>query len=424
MDNNEEIMELKKCYKEVLKELTNQMQRIMSVNKKLQDLSGEKDIHDTQIREINDRLTDLNTIEENLRNNNVILDRICERLQGLDNVEENLRNNNAELEKSGESICEINKRLNNFNAIEENLRNNNIRIDRTCERLHDLDTAKVNLRNNNEQLEKINLSIQKLETQVSLLKKKVNGTESSEQFQETSNSLNASVAPKPRTSDVSYSIDYFDFENHFRGSRTQIMKTQEQYIKYFKGAGKVVDLGSGRGEFLELLKENHICAVGVDIYDEFIEFCRQRGLDVIQQDAIEYLRKQKSVDGIFAGQLIEHIPIESIIELCVLAYEKLKIGSYMILETPNPMSLSIFTHSFYMDPSHIKPVHPLTLKYIVEKAGFKDVKILFTENSKFPITVPELKIEGVDNLDEFNKSMQEISETLFGSQDYAVIAKR
>ena len=94
------------------------------------------------------------------------------------------------------------------------------------------------------------------------------------------------------------------------------------------------------------------------------------------------------------------------------------------METPNPTSLAIYTHAFYIDPSHKKPVHPLTLKYFVEKAGFRDVEILFTESSKLPIKIPKIKLNDSENEQEFNKAMKIIQDTLFGSQDYAIIAKK
>ena len=223
----------------------------------------------------------------------------------------------------------------------------------------------------------------------------------------------------------SYSgIDYFDFENRFRGSREIIKKVQEQYLDYYIDKKNVVDIGCGRGEFLELLKDNNIGAIGIDLYGKSIECCKLMGLNVLQEDAFKYLDKCDSVDGVFAGQLVEHLTIGQIMRLCEVAYEKLKDDCYMIIETPNPTSLAIYTHAFYMDPSHEKPVHPLTLQYCAQKAGFKDVKILYTESSLLPVSIPKLVGSNIQNLEEFNVAMEIVSGTLFGSQDYAIIAKK
>lgn len=230
---------------------------------------------------------------------------------------------------------------------------------------------------------------------------------------------------KEKASENTYvNIDYFDFENHFRGSREHIKQCQSQYVKYFENCNRVLDLGSGRGEFLELMREQGISAVGVDLYEPFISLCRENGLQVIQEDALEYLKQCNSTDGIFASQLIEHLSIGKVIELCETAYQKMTQGAYMILETPNPMSLAVFTNSFYIDPSHVKPVHPLTLKYLVEKIGFQKVELLFTESSRMPVSIPKLDLADMGNVEAFNESMQRVSEMLFGSQDYALIARK
>lgn len=218
-------------------------------------------------------------------------------------------------------------------------------------------------------------------------------------------------------------IDYYDFENRFRGSQEHIKAVQQQYLKYYKGKKNVVDIGCGRGEFLKILRDNDIKAVGIDLYGKAINSCKLNGLEAYQMDAIEYLNKSETVDGIFAGQLVEHMTIEQIITLCNTAYDKLEKGCYFIMETPNPTSLAIYTHAFYMDPSHVKPVHPLTLQYCVQKAGFTDVEIYYTESSKLPVTIPKLSGD-IEHIEEFNETMKLVSDTLFGSQDYAIIARK
>jgi O-antigen chain-terminating methyltransferase len=96
----------------------------------------------------------------------------------------------------------------------------------------------------------------------------------------------------------------------------------------------------------------------------------------------------------------------------------------VILETPNPTSLAIYTNWFYVDPSHNKPVHPLTLEYFLKQAGFSDIEVLYTEQSKPDFKIPELHVTGAENLEEFNNGMKVVSNVLFGSQDYAIIARK
>lgn len=219
-------------------------------------------------------------------------------------------------------------------------------------------------------------------------------------------------------------IDYLDFENAFRGSEELIAKRQIQYLPYFRNCKKVLDIGCGRGEFLKLLKANNIDAEGVDLYEECVEKCRREGLKVICGDGIKYLKSQYGWDGIFAAQLIEHLSLEQIITLCTEAYHRLDVGAYLILETPNPTKLGTFTNAFYMDPTHQKPVHPATMKYLLEKIGFKDVEIIFTKESEYGYTIPMIESSEINNLEAFNHGMTVLNDLIFGSMDYAVIGRK
>lgn len=236
--------------------------------------------------------------------------------------------------------------------------------------------------------------------------------------------INTYIQETEAKKNKSLDIDYFDFENYFRGPRETIMKWQEVYLPYFEGRKNVLDLGCGRGEFLELMTKHGIDATGVDLYGKAIDYCKGLGLRAECTDCIQYLGAQEKVGGIFASQLIEHLATEDMVQLLRLAYQKLEDGAYLILETPNPMCLSIFTHAFYIDPSHNKPVHPLTVKYILERAGYREVNLIFPEVSRYPEAIPMLEGDGVKNLDAFNEAIKKLNETVYGCQDYAIIAKK
>ena len=323
--------------------------------------------------------------------------RISELAERLERVEENVRGNNTLLQ----SLSDIEKRL---QTVEENLRHHNAVISRQ------------------EENEEYRQAAARLEA----MKKRLDRLEQAAAKEMTAGADRPTEAPirEKQGSQAYGEIDYFDFENHFRGSREAIKERQKEYLPYFEGRKAVLDLGCGRGEFLELLKENGISAKGVDFYDEFVQYCLDRDLDVVEGDAIAYLAKTDPVDGIFAGQLVEHLSMGQIIALCTNAYEKLEEGGYLILETPNPMSLAIYTHAFYMDPSHQKPVHPYTLQYLVEKAGFRKAEILFTRGSRLEEHIPRIEGSGIHNAEEFNRDLQTMAEFLYGSQDYAVIAQK
>ena len=225
--------------------------------------------------------------------------------------------------------------------------------------------------------------------------------------------------------DTYSTIDYFDFENHFRGTRYNIRKYQGDYISHFKKDGKVIDLGCGRGEFLELLKKSKFDYIGVDLYDEFVAYCQMKGLNAVKYDAVKYLLEleNESVSGIFSAHLVEHLETSQLVSLCRRSYEVLKPGGCLILETPNPMCIGLFK-TFHIDPSHIKPVHPLTLEYLLGQAGFEEIETIFTEYSKINYELPHLKGDNIHNLDAFNEGIANLSNTLYGSLDYAIIAKK
>lgn len=221
-------------------------------------------------------------------------------------------------------------------------------------------------------------------------------------------------------------LDYFLFENKFRGTEKSIKKNQERYLPYFAHKENILDIGCGRGEFLELLNEHNIPAKGVDIYDEFVDYCKDKGLQAKEDDALNYVREQKdsSIDGIFMSQVAEHLDNDYLLNLLAACHQKMENGSYFIAETPNPTNLTTFTSSFYLDPSHVKPVHPETFKFMLEYVGFKEVEIVYTDCSKSGYRLPLLNIAGVDNLEEINSGINCVSDILMGSMDYAIIAKK
>lgn len=238
----------------------------------------------------------------------------------------------------------------------------------------------------------------------------------------------AKTEPSPQsaeqpTGDTYGEIDYLAFENAFRGSEEEIRKNQESYLPYLAGKQNVLDIGCGRGEFLELLQQNSITATGVDTYPVFVEMCEEKGLQAKCMDGIAYLASlpDNSLGAVTAFQVAEHLPTGALVRLVELAQQKLEIGGVLILETPNPTNLSTFTNAFYVDPSHTKPVHPATLAYFADMAGFRQVDTIFTETSRPDYRLPLLHAQA-ENLAEFNDGLYVLNEKLFGSQDYAVIA--
>jgi SAM-dependent methyltransferase len=220
-------------------------------------------------------------------------------------------------------------------------------------------------------------------------------------------------------------FDYSGFEERFRGGEEEIKERQRIYVSYFEGRDNVVDIGCGRGEFLELMRENKIRARGVDLDLDMILLCRDKGLDVSADDAFVDLRAlpDDSLGGIFAAQVIEHLHPLRVIELVNLCHRKLGPGGVLILETPNPTCLMVFADTFYKDPSHTQPAHPDTMQFLFEALNFYQVELRFLGPVDPFMRIPLLQVPGAD-LQRFNDGIDRLNTLLFGFQDYAVIGRK
>ncbi|MEI3020527.1 methyltransferase domain-containing protein [Ruminococcus sp.] len=286
----------------------------------------------------------------------------------------------------------------------------------------DFEQACVNLRNNNSMLANHQGDIDCCKMQLRQMERKLAAAPAVSAAAPADTAAPVPAAPPAEAPRQAYdTIEYFDFENHFRGSVEHIKEVQRQYLPYFQGKQHVLDIGCGRGEFLSLMQEEQIPAEGIDLYQPYVDYCNLKGLRAVCGDGTAYLAQLSAVDGIFLGQVVEHMTPEQILTLCRTAYDKLEDGGCLVIETPNPTSLSIYTNAFYIDPSHVKPVHPLTMQYYLEKAGFSDTTLIFTENSRPAQSIPPLRCDA-ENLEEFNRAMKAVSNMLYGSQDYAIVA--
>lgn len=174
-------------------------------------------------------------------------------------------------------------------------------------------------------------------------------------------------------------IDYFLFEAKFRGSRDSIRARHRMYLPYVEEQAPVLDIGCGRGEFLELVHNEGIACFGVDLNADMAEFCRSMGLDVQHEDAFSFLARQASgsLGAIFLGQVVEHMPPNAVAHLFEMALDKLRVGGLLIAETVNPLCPTAFAN-FFLDPTHDRPMHPELLMFLAESKGFQPVEYLFS----------------------------------------------
>jgi len=217
---------------------------------------------------------------------------------------------------------------------------------------------------------------------------------------------------------------YAGFENRFRGRESEVKKQLEAYVSYFPKGGKVVDLGCGRGEFLELLRENGIEAEGVDLNSQMVEACLEKGLRCAKADMLAWLasREDSSFDGIFSSQVIEHLEPPRLKELVELCFKKIKPGGILILETINPASVFALVEIYYLDISHQRPIHPRALQFLLEAAGFENVEI------KYSSALEKEKLRSLPGADEvtvrLNENIDRLNELLYGPANYAAISRR
>jgi SAM-dependent methyltransferase len=242
----------------------------------------------------------------------------------------------------------------------------------------------------------------------------------------------AAVPPDAAFATALDSFKYVGFEDIFRGSRETIRARFASYVPLFAGAQDVLDAGCGRGEFLELLRDAGIGARGIDLNHEMAELCRSRGLDVAQADAVGYLSglPDVSLGGLFCAQVVEHLEPAYLLRFLELAFNKLKPGAVMVVETLNPACWVAFFDSYLRDITHRWPLHPDTLKYLVLASGFTQVQIDYrspvADEHKLqmlsePSTVNPAARELVEK---FNENVVKLNSRLFTHLDYAVIAKR
>jgi SAM-dependent methyltransferase len=178
----------------------------------------------------------------------------------------------------------------------------------------------------------------------------------------------------------------------------------------------VLDIGCGRGELLTLLRSAEIAARGIDADADMVAYARGEGLDVEQADLVEYLDglADGSLGGIFMGQVVEHLPPQTLVRALDLAAAKLRSGGVLVAETINPLS-PIALRNYFADLTHAQPLVPETLELLARQAGFAQTEIRFLNEPADRLTEPP------DPLIAAN--VRRLNELLFAPLDYALVAR-
>ncbi len=213
-------------------------------------------------------------------------------------------------------------------------------------------------------------------------------------------------------------LDYARFEERFRGDEAFVAENQRFYLPYFESCERVLDLGCGRGELLQLLAAQGKTVMGVDLDADALAACREKGLSVEQAELFAFLQKQPegSWDGVFCAHVVEHLPPARIPELLEACRRVLRADGVAAFETPNPGCLAIFAGDFYLDPTHERPVPHPRMHFHLQEAGFGRIEVV--ERHPAIEVYPELRaLDEVQGLAGFRRKF-------FGGLDYAIIARR
>jgi O-antigen chain-terminating methyltransferase len=214
---------------------------------------------------------------------------------------------------------------------------------------------------------------------------------------------------------------YLALEDAFRGSRQDIAERVSEYLPILDQAGLkpgidlIVDIGCGRGEWLDVLSKNGYLNKGCDSNESMVATCKELGLDVTQSDALRFLGSlpDNSVAAVTAFHVFEHLPLSAMLALIDESLRVIRPGGIVVFETPNPHNVLVSSHNFYLDPTHQKPIPMILLQFIVEERGFCEVRSLPLH--PYPESVQ------VANSSEI---AQRFNELFYGPQDYAIIGKK
>ena len=219
-----------------------------------------------------------------------------------------------------------------------------------------------------------------------------------------------------RDDEVATTLESRFFAARFSGDEPVIREQSEGFVELFRGRARVLDLGSGRGTFLELLRDKAVGGYGVDLDPRMTDEVRSRGLEAQTGDGLEHLRSlpDASLDGLYARHVAEHVLPGELIAVLRECRRVLKPGSPVVFVTPNPATLTVGAHTFWLDPSHRRPIPPELFHFYLEVEGYERVETRTSAPS-------ETRLDENVPIGPIRENVKLLNATLFGDRDYAVI---
>ena len=214
-----------------------------------------------------------------------------------------------------------------------------------------------------------------------------------------------------------------EFTARFRGSRAEVVTSMRGIVPVFAGAQKpILDLGCGNGEMLEALRDANLGAYGFESDQESVEVCVAAGFDVRSGDGVAHLGacSQGSLGGVAVIQVIEHLSLQQRVDTITSAFAALASGGVIAIETVNPLTLYTFVNALYLDPTHTQPIHPLYLRFVLERAGFTEVTHVVRSQAPANEQLPASLFASTADPAEILR----LNHLLFGYQDYLVTGRK
>lgn len=215
-------------------------------------------------------------------------------------------------------------------------------------------------------------------------------------------------------------LDAEELEAELRGEHPA--EGRRRYLAYFSepGAGPVLELGCRRGAFLAMLRDHGVAAWGVEQEPALVAEARACGLDARPGDPLDALAALEpgSLGGLVAFRYLDRLPLGKTLRLLRLARERLRPGGRLVLEGYNVSSLIVHIRGLALDPALVRPLHPLTLHFLVGEAGFAEPELVFRGEVE-----PGTALEGAGEGDPAARNAARLNALLFAPQDYAVVAR-